>query len=82
MDGTAFQNEVPEVIDIFFQCLAEPDGGSIVLIPVGIETVVIPAPGVEFPVNASQLFSVSNKGRSHIPGPGIIRRYLQDLSTV
>ena len=73
VDAAAFQNKGRRIGAGYPQRTAESRRHRIVLLPVGIQPVHQPAPGVEGPADAPQFPGVIfDKGRAHIPGPGVV----------
>ena len=77
MDGAALQNEIPFVIYIRIQQIAELSRHLIVLVPRKIQPVTKAAPCVEPPVDAPDLpGGIAHKGRPIISGPRVIAGHL------
>ena len=80
MDGAALQDEGVSVQHRVAEEAAELRRHGVVLLPVGIETVHVSAPGVELPVHAHPAAqAVDQEGGAHVPGPGVVALQLQHL---
>ena len=78
MDRTALQHEGVCVVTRHAKPAAHFPGKPVVLRIVGVQTVKIAAPGIEFPVDPPQAGTVGHKGRSRIPCPCVVGRNLPE----
>src|SRR5699024_10601407 len=61
MDRAAFQHKIAGIITLYPQRCTERRGNGIIFLPVGIETVYLPAPGIETPADSTQRVAVGHK---------------------
>ena len=83
MDGTAFQNKGAGIIEGISEKTADSFRNLTVMLKVGIQTVILAAPGVEFPLNASSdALIVDHKRSAGISCPGILCRGFNQMNPV
>ena len=83
MDGAAFQNKGAGIIEGISEKTADSFRNLTVMLKVGVQTVILAAPGVEFPLNASSPTLIVNHKRSAgISCPGILRLGFDQMNPV
>ena len=76
MDGAAFEHEVGGAVGVDALNLADLLRNEIVLIPREIQAVNQTAPGIEFPVNGTDIaLVVDNERRAAVADPGVVARH-------
>ena len=78
MDRTALQNKRMRVVTTQSEITAKGGSERVVLAIIGIKSVMIPAPGIELPVDAANFLSVRHECRAGIPRPCVVDGYIKE----